>query len=111
MAEQNHEAKETSEVPTAEQTTGSASLAEGAAPAQSTSGMWEVSPPPPRKEQMNNPFLAGVPAKPRCSGCNMLLDKGVCAEPDCDRFGVVPGTETKPSCSGDEGKMADEATA
>ena len=69
----------------------------------------------------------------------MLLDKGLCVEPDCTMFLVEPGTEAnptatssteaksdeaddpakkagqpdeaKPSCSGDDGKRAEEATA
>ena len=60
---------------------------------------------------MDNPFLAGLPVKPRCINCNMLLDRGMCVEPDCIRFGVEPGAETNPSCNGDDGKKAEEATA
>ena len=49
------------------------------------SSQWQLSAPmPPR--QVDNPALAGVPGKPRCEHCNMLLDNGRCVEPDCRKF-------------------------
>ena len=70
-------------------TTGSASSADrpnNAAARSSASSLWDMSTPPPRKEPMDNPFLAGLPGKPRCIKCTMLLDKGLCLEPDRTMF-------------------------
>ena len=32
---------------------------------------------------LGNPALAGVPPKPRCRQCRMLLDNGRCVDPVC----------------------------
>ncbi len=60
---------------------------------------------------MDNPFLAGLPVKPRCIKCNMLLDKGLCVEPDCSMFLVEPAMEAKPTETDPTEAKSNEADA
>ena len=39
----------------------------------------------------------------------MLLDKGLCVEPDCTMFLVEPGTETNPTATSSTEAKSDEA--
>ncbi len=96
--EQPEQAKE-AEPPTAEQPEQPEQAKEAEPPMaeQRASSQWELSAPKP-PGQLNNMALAGVPAKPRCTQCNFLLNRGCCVEPDCSRFMV----ETAPSEAAEE---------